>query len=59
VTDGTKVMGELLMMDSTKVVRELLMEFVDEVSKQYHVPEETLDRYVKLIVSVARESGHE
>jgi len=46
-------------MDGTKVVRELLMEFVDEVSKQYHVPEETLDRYVKLIVAAAREDKHE
>ena len=59
MTDSTKVMGELLMMDSTKVVRELLMEFLDEVAVRYKVPEETLDRYVKLIVAVAREGGHE
>ena len=46
-------------MDGTKVVRELLMEFLDEVSVRYKVPEETLDRYAKLIVSVVKESGHE
>lgn len=40
-------------------VRELLMEFVDEVSKQYQVPKETLDRYTKLIVAAAREAEHE
>ena len=46
-------------MDGTKVVRELLMEFLDEVSVRYKVPEETLDRYVKLIVAAAREDKHE
>ena len=47
------------MMDCTKVVRELLMEFLDEVSKQYQVPKETLDRYVKLVVAAAKEDEHE
>lgn len=46
-------------MDDTKVIRELLMEFLDEVSVWYEVPEETLDRYVKLIDATVRESEHE